>query len=161
LQARTHPEDIRAYLQQQDQLRHLELDEDFIERLVSASAGNFAAAVLYVRGPSALQAWRQDPVRILQGLTGWLMKQWQHVVCTARREGMKEELVRGVLGLLALAREPLSWEHLHAFLTYALRRERSQHAVLHIGLLPIQNLVNHLHAVLRLAQEFFDPLDPA
>ena len=71
------------------------------------------------------------------------------------------EAVRGVLGLLAMAREPLSRDHLMAFLTTDAGQQRRPRGVTHLGFLPLRELQRHLETVLHLAQEFFDPLDPA
>jgi hypothetical protein len=167
-------EDIHTYLRQQNHTRLLGLEEGFIERLVTASEGYFAVAVLYLR-PRAelqteLQAWQHTPVRIPQGFTGWLTEHWQRLLhpllpdgpATRRRQlPPPPEAIRGVLGLMAMAREPLSRDHLMAFLAADARAERRRRRVTHIGFVPLGELQRRLDAVLRLTQEFFDPLDPA
>jgi hypothetical protein len=173
--AQANLDDIRAYLRHQDRSRGLGLGDDLIERLAEASQGYFAVAVLYLCERPDLQAelktWRQDPSRIPRGLIGWLTGQWQRVLhplppedpaLRARWAPPPPDVVRGLLGLLAMAREPVSEDHLMAFLSFALRQAGDRGAVPGaLGFLRVEDLVRHLSATLRLSQEFFDPLDPA
>jgi hypothetical protein len=159
---RDNLDDIRAYLRGQDRARGLGLSDDFVERLVASSEGFFAVAVLYLRERpdlhAELRAWREDPSRLPRGLTGWLTEQWQRVTQAAQPHGMEARAVSGALGLLASAREPLSPEHLSAFLTHVLRGEGGLKAV---GFLRADDLARHLDGALRLCEEFFDARDPA
>jgi hypothetical protein len=66
-----------------------------------------------------------------------------------------------VLGLMALAREPLSRAHLLAFLADDARSNRRTGNVSTLGMLSVKEIQRHLDAVLRLTQELFDPRDPA
>jgi len=156
-------DDIRSYLDQQNRSRRLGLAADFIERLVDASEGSFAVATLYLRPRSdleaELQAWQQNPSRIPRGLTGWLKAQWQRLMFAAKQQAITEDVVRGVHGILAVARAPLSREHLSAFLTSAVRQTAHCSTPRAIGFLSVNEVSRHVEAVLHLSQEFFDPLE--
>ncbi|MCW5854357.1 MAG: hypothetical protein KIT87_30085, partial [Anaerolineae bacterium] len=163
--ARDNRADIRAYLEQQNEARGLGLDQELMDRLVVATEGFFIVAVLYLRQRpelrDELRAWRDAPQRIPRGLTGWLTEEWQRLIFAARQEGIPADVVRGVMGLLVAAQEPLSREQLTTFLSYADRQPSSAGSPLTIGFVPISELGRHLGRVMELAQEFFEPLDPS
>ena len=141
--------DIEAYLARQNEQRGLGLDREFIVRLAKASDGFFVVAVRYLSERedlwSELEEWRMHPDRIPYGLQGWLSAQWERIVRTAREDKIEESVVRSLLGLLALAREPLSMDHLAVFLDPGQAQDDAIRAV-----------ADKLERVLELTDEFFD-----
>ena len=145
-------DDIYTYVCQQNQMRNLGLTESFIEYLIDACEGIFAVALIYLRMQqdlSKLLTRQLDPSIIPRGLTGWLMKQWTQMVTAAQQQGIDQNVVRGILGLLAIAREPLAKEHLMEFLS--LKKGPSS-----VGFLNLEKMECNLDKVLNLSQGFFD-----
>jgi WD40 repeat protein len=155
-------EDIRTYLHKQNQAGKLGLDDEFIERLVDASEGYFVVAVQYVRDPDQLQKWANNPDLIPQGLNDWLIGQWQRLLTGAEAQNppIDPQNVKGVLGLLAAAWEPLSRDHLLAFLSSVARQERGGDILWRVNF-NAEELLRAGDKVLRLSKPFFGPLDSA
>lgn len=159
-------DDIRAYLTEQNRDRELGLEAGFIERLVDASAGFFAAAVLYLREQpdllDTLKAWQAEPSLVPQGMTGWLADEWERMVSSAQARGLPQRAVHCVLGLLALCREPLSREELVAILTEVMRRAPANgERTPAIGVLPVAYFAPHLDDVLHGTEGLLDPVGAA
>ena len=159
-EAQDNQRDVYAYLAQQNQTRRLGLTPEFLERLVTASEGLFIVAVLYMQRPEQLREWQQDVALLPQGFTGWLAKHWQSVITAAKQHGIEEAVVRGALGLLAVARKPLSLGHLNTFLRFSGESNTPHVQKAPFGFLQVSELARHSETILRLASEFFDPLDP-
>ena len=171
--AQDNRDDIRVYLRQQNRARNLGLDDDFIEHLVDASEGYFIAAERYLHPRESLhddlQKWQQDASQIPEGFEGWIAEQWKRLIDPLPPEDPNHlarwspppprNLIKAILGLMATAHEPLSYNHLTAFLKPAIGHTKAAMDALSIGFLTVAELHRHLDEVLRLSQEFFDPLD--
>ncbi|GEM_PF-5191335 len=148
--------DVQAYLDWRNQTGRLGLETSFIGQLARASEGNFQVAVLYLRDRpdlgEELRRWREDPRNIPRGLTGWLTTLWQRVATTARERGIGESVLRAVMGLLSVAREPLSLNHLAVFVRQAEGKR--------FGSFRVDQVQERLDDVLGLVAEFFGPVDP-
>ncbi|GEM_PF-1515570 len=144
--------DLRAYLEDRNRADHMGFDSDFLDRLADAAEGCFAVASRFLLNRQDLEAWRQDPARIPRGLTDWLTTEWQRLKTVAQQHGLKESMLKAILGLMAAAAEPLSYNHLSAFL----RRSEGGR----FGTASVSRVLEHLDDVLHLVQEFFDPVDP-
>ncbi|NLF14562.1 MAG: ATP-binding protein, partial [Anaerolineaceae bacterium] len=143
--------DIRKYLEEENLRRALDLPAEFVSKLVEASEGCFAAATRYLEDPLRLKAWQADPDSIPRGLDGWLADQWRWMMVQAAKQfhSSFEDLLRLTLGLLATAREPVSWNQLDALL----RLE----AKMPVGAYSSVDLHRHLRPALRLAEGLFEP----
>ena len=150
--AQDNNDDIRAYARQQNRVRNLGLTESFIEHFVDVCEGIFAVALIYLRMGSDLTkelTRQQDPSVIPRRLSDWLVKQWTQMVTAAQQQGIDQNVVRGIFGLLTIAREPLAKEHLMEFLS--LKKGSPS-----VGFLYLEKIALNLDKVLNFSQAFFD-----
>ncbi len=150
--AQDNKDDIHTYVCHKNQVGNLGLTESFIEYLVDACEGIFAVALIYLRMHPDLSkelTRQRDPSIIPRGLADWFVKQWTHVVTAAQQQGIDQNVVRGILGLMTVAREPLAKEHLIEFLS--LKKGTPS-----VGFLNLEKMAPDLDKVLNLSQEFFD-----
>jgi WD40 repeat protein len=160
----TNRRDICQYLWRQNQSRKLRLTPTFIDHLADATQGYFAAAVLYLRErphlKSDLRAWEKDPLRIPAGLDGWLEREWERLFASRREQrtnrrsaGKSRERhveppwIKGLLGLMAVAREPLSPDQVHAFLDCAYGTGRAHIAQVLVKDCFLRDLRRHVSSV--------------
>jgi hypothetical protein len=140
------------------------MDESFIRELMTAAGGLFGLAVWYLRPRPAiaqeLADWRARPNEIPRGLKGSLSYEWRRLVFSAREERIQEADCRRLLGLLALAREPISWLTVREFLMTIINcNPVAQFSVSGIReavqILQPNRLLENGESILRLASEFF------
>jgi len=113
--------DVRAYFEARNREEGLELPAAFIDEAVRRSENNFLFAVKLIEELRALEPEERTVDRIPVGLRGWMVKQleyvvdrWMEVNHTPLKSKARREVLQ-VLGLLAVAREPLTLRILNLF----------------------------------------------
>jgi len=159
-------EEILDFLQTRDKDLGLALPADSIERLAEASQGLLGLAAWHLDPRRAgfrddLRLWQKDPseVRISRDFHAWLKEQWARLLSRTDKEGLRPSAVEAVLGILALAKEPLSEAQVNALINAA-RGDWEKDNLRPLESFQFEDLAgNRVRDVLRLARELFDPLD--
>ena len=113
--------DIRSYLHQQNKNRNLGIDDKLINSLAVATNGSFLAAVSYLRDrpnlKEELKIWKDMIAYLIPiGLKGSLSKSWNWIIESTKTAGISPQLLKDVLAILSIAREPLSVDAIALFL---------------------------------------------